>query len=99
MSNMPSCCKKLAHIDTKTKYGVYGWMRKAEVELQLSQSPLMIANICVLYLYEEDPFDQTVNSTGISHDRRLITQTTHCSKTGMNYGTIVIDSNQKISYR
>ena len=39
---------KLARIDKDTKYGVYGWIRRAEKELRLSHVPIMIYNICVI---------------------------------------------------
>ena len=38
-----SFLKKLSKIDDKTKYGVHGWIRKAEKELQLGHIPLMIS--------------------------------------------------------
>ena len=96
---MASCCKELAKIDKKTKYGVYGWIRKAEMELQLFNIPLMIANICVLYFYEEDVFHQIADSMVVSDDRKFIAKIKDSSWSNMNYGIIEIESNNRNVYR
>ena len=53
-----SFIKKFSRIPERSKLGVYGWIREADRELQLSQAmPLMISNICIMYYFDQDIFD------------------------------------------
>ena len=51
-----STLKKLATIDQRTEYAVYGWIRHADQELMKGCLPTVISNICLLYFYEEEIF-------------------------------------------
>ena len=53
---MSSLFKKLSTIDTRMKYGVYGWIRKAERELIVRHIPQMISCICILCFDEDEEF-------------------------------------------
>ena len=44
-----STFRKIREIDDKSKYGVYGWIRRAEQELELPHIPQIITSICILY--------------------------------------------------
>eukprot|EP01084_Bolivina_argentea_P104079 186397_1 len=68
---MTTVLKRLSVIDDRTKYGVYGWIRKAEQELQLPHIPLMISNICILY-YNYDIWNQTITNSKIKIDDKSI---------------------------
>ena len=71
---MASCWRKLSKIDRRTKYAVYGWIRKAEQELQLSHTPLMVSSICILYYVEDEIFEQTADTVKISKRGKCITK-------------------------
>ena len=88
---MSSFFKKLSKIDERTKYSVYGWVRKAEQELSLNNIPLTISNICVLYIHDEDVFER-INELGRkSDDNKRVTSPE--DRFWMNaYGRNYIDS-------
>ena len=89
---MASFLKKLSKIDTRTKYGVYGWIRQAEQELQLRHVPLMISSICILYYHKDEIFDIVSKDVKLSMDGKSITKLcTGCKNT--NYGINKIASN------
>ena len=92
--------KKLSKIDDKTKYGVYGWIRKAEQELQLRHIPLMISSICILYYHEDDMFDIVSKHIKLSNDRKVITKLSGMvGADNTNYGTIAVSSNTNNIHR
>ena len=90
---MAAFLKKLSKIDERTKYGVYGWMRQAEKELQLGYIPLMIQSICLLYFYEEQMFDIIGKDIKVSKNKKCITKINECGWTNNSYGITEIESN------
>lgn len=54
---MSSFFNRLSKIDNRTKYGVYGWIRQAEIELKLCHIPLVISSICILYAHDDEIFE------------------------------------------
>ena len=73
---MSSSFKKLSKIDKRTKYSVYGWIREMEQALDLSQVPMMISSICILYFHKDPIFDSNLigTSTKLSADKKCITK-------------------------
>ena len=70
---MTTFAAKLSKIDTKTKFGVMGWIRKAEMELRLSQIPQMLKSICVLYYDDgEDMFDVIGKKLEYDEEKELV---------------------------
>ena len=69
-----SLLKKLQKIDDQTKYAVYGWLRKAEEELNLNHIPLMISSICILYYHMEEIFQLIPYHIKLSDDNKCITK-------------------------
>ena len=69
-----SSLKLLANIDARYKYSVYGWIRKAEQELQLNYIPLMIRSICILYYHDDEFFDKHDVNVIISKDKKTVTK-------------------------
>ena len=53
-----SIASKLNKVDDRTKYGVFGWIRKAEQELSLPYFPIMLKLIVVLYSDNNEYFDK-----------------------------------------
>ena len=95
---MSSFWKKLSIIDNKTKYAIYGWMRKTEEELSLCHIPIIISSICIIYFYEYDVFETVGKDTKISSDGKSITKLEN-SRWRNNYGKITIASNTNNIYR
>ena len=95
---MSSFWKKLSIIDNKTKYAIYGWMRKTEEELSLCHIPIIISSICIIYFYEYDAFETVGKDTKISSDGKSITKLEN-SRWRNNYGKITIASNTNNIYR
>lgn len=87
---MSSLIKKLSKIDIKTKYGVYGWVRNAEKELKLSNIPLLVSSICILYYHEEEIFARCGKTVTLSADKKHITG--GYAWDNVNVGNNVIDS-------
>ena len=91
---MTSLLKRLSEIDDKSKNGVYGWIRKAEEELQLGYIPLMISSICILYYYEDEIFEIASKDVKLSKDgKSIIKIAAHCDFCNMNFGKVEIISN------
>ena len=89
---MSSFFKKLSKIDKRTKYNVYGWVRSAEQELSLDNVPVMICNICILYIHDEDIFIKT-NKYGMVTNGKRVTLADISTPCWMNaYGRNGIDS-------
>ena len=95
---MSSFWKKLSIIDNKTKYAIYGWMRKTEEELSLCHIPIIISSISIIYFYEYDVFETVGKDTKISSDGKSITKLEN-SRWRNNYGKITIASNTNNIYR
>ena len=95
---MATLFSKLSEIDNKTKYGVYGWIRKAELELKITHIPLMISNICILYYFEHEIFDIVSKDVKKSIDGKSITKMNNTWK-NTNYGIIEIESNADNIYQ
>ena len=92
--------KKLAKIDKRYKYAVYGWIREAEHQLQLINVPLMISSICLLYYYEEELFNILEKDIQISTDKKCITKIrNHRSWSNNSYGINTLDSDSDIVYQ
>ena len=89
---MSSLLKRISKVDTKTKYGIYGWIRRAEQELQLIHIPMLISSICILFYHEEEFFDIVSKKVKKSIDGKCIT-TMKSSKHNSNYGITEIASN------
>ena len=66
--------KKCPRIDDRTKYAVYGWIRKCEQQLQLQNVPKGIADIIILYYRKAEIFD-IIDGEGIklSDDQTSVT--------------------------
>ena len=97
---MSSFLKKLSKIDDKTKYGVYGWIRKAEQELRCRHIPLMISNICVLYYYPDEIFQIVSKSVKISDDGKSVIKIANDKWwNNTNYGINEIASNTNNKYQ
>ena len=60
---MSASLKTVSKIDERAKYGVYGWLREAEKELNLEYIPPLIANLCILFFGQFERFQ--VNNVGI----------------------------------
>ena len=89
---MASFLKKLSKVDEKTKMAVHGWFRQQEKSLKLSNVPLMIISICILYLYEDEIFDIIGNNVEISNDRKTIKKISNTNYDDISYGKMVINS-------
>ena len=98
---MTSLLKKLSNIDTRTKYGVYGWIREAEKELQIANVPLTIHSICILYIRDEEEFDEELINDYIklSHDKKCVTKSRANHWSNNSYGTIEIQWKVKHVYQ
>ena len=59
-------------IDNRTKYGVYGWIREAEKELQLSDIPDAVCMVIILFYRYDDSFDIYDESIKLSDDQKMI---------------------------
>ena len=101
---MSSIFKRLHKIDIKTKHGVYGWIRRAEDELQIQNIPSMISNICLLYFHEEELFDIIGANVAISKNKKCITKHGRSAYEMMDwdnntYGMMQIESNLNNIYQ
>lgn len=96
---MSAFLKKLSNIDSKTKYSVYGWIRKAEEELKLGHIPLLISSICILYFHDDAIFDITAENIKLSKDKKCITKLLTKGWDNVCYGITKIQSNTNNIYR
>ena len=90
-----SSLKKLSKINQRTKYAVYGWIRKAEQELNFNNIPMLISCICILYFSEEDIFEILQQEMKLSNNKKIIWRwsTDRCwENCSCCYGNIVIPS-------
>ena len=95
---MSSVQKILSNMNQKTKYCVYGWIRKAEEELQLGYFPIVLSKLCVLY-YKEEMFSIIGSDIQRSDDLRRITKKCIHGFLNNSYGSVVIDSNSNHTYQ
>ena len=84
---------KLHQIDHKLKISVYGWIRRAELQLHLQVVPLVVSSICILYLHEEEIFEIIGKHITLSKNKKCITLMRDDSEY-INYGAIEIDSSR-----
>ena len=96
---MSTLLKKISIIDQRTKYGVYGWIRKAEKELMSGYIPVMISNICLMYYFEEEIFEIIGKDVMVSEDKRCITKMNSTSWSNASYGINEIESNTCYTYQ
>ena len=90
---MESCLAKvLSKIDKRTKYGVYGWIRQAEEELNLDAVPNGICSIIILYLRMDDIFSIIGEGIKVTKNGKLLTKLEERAKDRACYGEIEIDS-------
>ena len=84
---MASLLKKLSKIDNKTKYVVYGWIRRAEDKLELGHIPMMISSICILYYHQDEIFHIVSKNVKVSKDRKSLIKVnpTHSSFKNTNF--------------
>ena len=92
-----SLLRRLKNIDNRTKSSVYGWIRRAEQELQLCHISQMISSICILYRETEDYFGVYGEKIQLSKDKKSVIKPVDAEPGGLqlNYGSIVIASNSK----
>ena len=90
--------RKLIKIDDRSRYGVYGWIRKAEMDIKIGNIPLIIQSICLLYFYEEEMFDVINKHVQSSDNKKCITKMKINGWTNNNYGIIQIPSNTDNKY-
>lgn len=95
---MATALKRLSKIDRKIKYGVYGWIRRAEIELEIANIPLMIQSICLLYFYQEEMFDIVNEFMKVSENRKCITKQSSWGWENCNYGSTQIQSMSSNKY-
>ena len=98
---MSSFLKRLSKIDDRIKYGVYGWIRKAEQELNQQHVPLMISSIIILYFHEEEIFDEITKDLIKSKNDKCVTIVRSTGDIGVAnaFGIITIDSTDYGKYR
>ena len=95
-----SLSKILSNTDEDTQYTVYGWVRNQEKILKLTNVPVMISSICIMYYRKEEIFEIAAEHIKVSKNKRIITNTVsegfaHCNV----YGGIQISAdndNKKI---
>ena len=89
-----SSLSKLSKIDVRTKYAVYGWIREAESDMNMTEGtiPEVIVSICVLYLPEEDEFQIIHESIRLSENKRIIWKSKCVEDWVCNYGKFKIPS-------
>ena len=91
----------MSKVDNRTKYSVYGWIRKAEKDLNLCHIPLMISNTVILYFQNRDTFGKIQKNIIKSKDDTRI----NLAKIGKfaewygGVGSIQIDSNNPCKYQ
>ena len=85
--------RKLRKISDEYKYCVYGWMRQAKLELQLKYIPLRISSMCVLYVYEEEIFEDVGRDVKLSENKKCITVMQNESAS-INYGVTMMNSSK-----
>ncbi len=90
---MSSFLKLLSKVDTKTKATVYGWIREAEISLQIAQIPMMLSSICILYYRDEEIFDTIAKHTKLSQNKKCVTKIGADYECNCNYGLTEIASN------
>ena len=96
---MSTVLKKLSKIDDKTKFGVYGWIRKAEEELKLQHIPVMISSICILYFHKDEIFDIVGKDIKLSKDRKCIIKLSKDEWDNNCYGATEIQSDTDNIYQ
>ena len=86
--------KMVSKINEKVRLKVYGWIRKAENELQIRNIPLMISNISILFVGEEDPFKIINDAQIILSNKNFTICKINNDKSWMNtnYGSVTIKS-------
>ena len=97
-----SLLKKLSKIDNYTKYGVYGWIRQAEEELNIGHVPPIISNICILYYTEDEIFDRIMNMEAtnleISKDKKCVKTIKRTEFISIAVGIIEVASTLPMEY-
>ena len=96
---MVSFIKQLNAVDPRTKYGVYGWIRKAEQELKLEHIPMMINSIIILFYRDDEIFDVHGDDMKLSENKKkinLIRNNGLITWNNNGYGIIKIASISKI---
>ena len=88
-------------IDDRIKYGVYGWIRKAEQELSLYHVPDMISNIIILYFHEDEIFDEITKDLIKSNKDKCVKITQAYDDIGIAnaFGLIEINSTNYNQYQ
>ena len=98
--NMSSLFKQISKIDDRTKYSVYGWIRKAEYELKLGHIPMMIQSICILYVRDDEMFEIVSNGISLSDNKRVIRSNLYGEDYYYYcYGLVKVDSRQDCIYQ
>ena len=94
---MSSFVKQLKKVDDRTKYGVYGWVRKAEQELKLQHVPMMISSIIILYFRDDEIFHVIGDDLQLSGNKKIITKKQNDFDWNNNaFGITIIPSTNKI---
>ncbi len=83
---MSSSLKSLSTIDARTKYAVYGWIRKSEIELEICHIPMMLRCICSLYYRDDEVFHTIGNDVKLSKNKKYITKIGRDNSCNFNYG-------------
>ena len=74
MNHVANSFKSLSQVDKRSKYGVYGWIRRAEKELQSSNIPEGIYSLIILYYAEIDKFEYVMEGIETSSNMRQVTK-------------------------
>lgn len=91
---------RLNEIDDRTRYGVYGWIRRASSELELGHIPLRIQSICILYFAVDERFEIIGRDIKLSNDNMTATKNSDSisSWKSMTYGAKEIQSKNDCIY-
>lgn len=90
--------KELKKIDKRTKYSVYGWLRRQEKSLKSSSIPSMISAICILF-YRDDEIFEIISNKGIKISENKKSIEAYNNYKYNNYGMMEIESQRKLIYK
>ena len=97
---MASLIKQFKKVTDRTKYGVFGWIRRAEKELRLQHIPSMITSIIIVYFGDDDKFDIIGDDMKLSPNKKLLTKRQNDESWHTNgYGMMEISSLSEWSYQ
>jgi len=71
-------------MDNWVKYLIFGYIKQIQNEQSLTNIPLLINYLCILYFYENEYFDKIGDGITVSDDKLTITQTKPFKNNWMN---------------